>query len=949
MSTRTRSKKAVSARFFTWLLCACFLFTSFAASSNAESVSLADAIDAEFSDSLRTEYVLSASDHTADSWAVYTDAIAQAIYTEQMPDASAEQQQQAIAAIESARSALVFAAQADLDSAIADADAKDERFYTPQSWAAFSSALAQAYAMPQTSNLEVSAKASAINAAASLLVVMHHSVTFDSQGGSTLAGALVAHGEFLAVPQTPVKDGQTFYGWFTDPACTALWDFDASPVTGDMVLYAKWQADMKPMSQESYSFEQSLSSVPVPGGMRLFWNAAPGATHYQIYQSTSAAGKYKKLREVASLSYTASRLKANTQYFYKVRVSRMGSVKVSGDYTAVVSAKTPPVPPKKLNFRRWPEQLSLSWSPAPGASGYEVYVSDTKAGAYTQIADTGSTAFVHTGLSAGKIYYYKIRAYYTQGEEKVSGHFCGVKAARPKPPTPANVTAQTPAGGIMISWDAVPGASRYEIYRGTSANGKYRKVREVSTLSFTNTGLKAGTQYFYKVRVSRMGSVKVSGDYTAVVSAKTPPVPPKKLNFRRWPEQLSLSWSPAPGASGYEVYVSDTKAGAYTQIADTGSTAFVHTGLSAGKIYYYKIRAYYTQGEEKVSGHFCGVKAARPKPPTPANVTAQTPAGGIMISWDAVPGASRYEIYRGTSANGKYRKVREVSTLSFTNTGLKAGTQYFYKVRVSRMGSAKNAGDFSYAVTAKMPPAAPAKPKAVKGSTLLTLSWRAAKGAAGYEIESANTPLGSYSVIADTAGLNYLHTGLAENKTYYYRIRAYFVWNEERVYGKYTPVFCGTTDGPIVSNAVNGRVELIDWFAGGSKIFPRGQKAVVIDVDTGLSFDIWRLMGTNHADCEPLTKQDTATMKQINGGTWSHDRRAIWVKIGDRYFAASMYCLPHDTNYTKTNGMNGHFCIHFYKSFGHSKRKPCPIHQSMIQKAFASAHVLDAYLEIKTY
>jgi len=763
MSTPTRSEKAVSARFFAWLLCACFLFTGFAASSKAASGSLADAIDAEFSDPLRTEYILSASDHTADSWAVYTDAIAQAIYTEQMPDASAEQQQQAVAAIESAKSALVFTAQAALDSAIADADAKNESFYTPQSWATFSSALAEAYAMPQTSNHEVSAKASAINAAASLLVVMHHSVTFDSQGGSTLADTLVAHGGFLAVPQTPVKDGQTFAGWFTDQACSALWDFDAYSVTGDMVLYAKWQTTIPALTRESYSFEQSLLSVPVPGGMRLFWNAAPGATHYEIYQSASAAGKYKKLREVASLSYTAGRLKANTQYYYKVRVSRMGSV-------------------------------------------------------------------------------------------------------------------------------------------------------------------------------------KISGDYTAAVSAKTPPAPPKKLNFRRWPEQLSLSWSPAPGASGYEVYVSDTKAGAYTQIADTGSTAFVHTGLSAGKIYYYKIRAYYTQGEEKVSGHFCGVKAARPKPPTPANVTAQTPAGGIMISWDAVPGASRYEIYRGTSANGKYRKVREVSTLSFTNTGLKAGTQYFYKVRVSRTGSAKNAGDFSYAVTAKMPPAAPAKPKAVKGSTLLTLSWGAAKGAAGYEIESADTPLSSYSVIADTAGLNYLHTGLAENKTYYYRVRAYFVWNEERVYGKYTPVFCGTTDGPIISNAVNGKVELIDWFAGG-----RGQKAVVIDVDTGLSFDIWRLMGTNHADCEPLTKQDTATMKQINGGTWSHDRRAIWVKIGDRYFAASMYCMPHDTNYTKTNGMNGHFCIHFYKSYGHSTRKPCPIHQSMIQKAFTSAHVLDSYLELKTY
>ncbi|MDE7261702.1 MAG: InlB B-repeat-containing protein, partial [Oscillospiraceae bacterium] len=66
-----------------------------------------------------------------------------------------------------------------------------------------------------------------------------YTVTFDSQGGSTIAGQTVVGGGTAAKPADPTHTGYTFGGWFTDVACTMEWDFGTA-VTKDITLYAKW-------------------------------------------------------------------------------------------------------------------------------------------------------------------------------------------------------------------------------------------------------------------------------------------------------------------------------------------------------------------------------------------------------------------------------------------------------------------------------------------------------------------------------------------------------------------------------------------------------------------------------------------------------------------------------------------------------------------------------------
>lgn len=111
--------------------------------------------------------------------------------------------------------------------------------------------------------------------------------------------------------------------------------------------------------------------------------------------------------------------------------------------------------------------------------------------------------------------------------------------------------------------------------------------------------------------------------------------------------------------------------------------------------------------------------------------------------------------------------------------------------------------------------------------------------------------------------------------------------------------------------------------------------ARIIDVQSGLSFLVQRRGGSKHADAEPLTKQDTATMKQLYGGKWKWDRRPVIFEYQGRWIAASINGMPHGGERIRDNGFAGHFCIHFLGSKLHSSGLQDPVHQATVLKAAA--------------
>lgn len=138
---------------------------------------------------------------------------------------------------------------------------------------------------------------------------------------------------------------------------------------------------------------------------------------------------------------------------------------------------------------------------------------------------------------------------------------------------------------------------------------------------------------------------------------------------------------------------------------------------------------------------------------------------------------------------------------------------------------------------------------------------------------------------------------------------------------------------------INFKVEMLPWDQV-NEIIPDQSKFVIIDVESGLAFKVQRRAGTQHADVQPLTKQDTKVMKRIYHNQWSWKRRAIIVLMNHQMIAASMHGMPHGAGALQ-NGFPGHFCVHFSGSITHRLKNEDLAHKLMILKA---AGKIDEYM-----
>ena len=263
--------------------------------------------------------------------------------------------------------------------------------------------------------------------------------------------------------------------------------------------------------------------------------------------------------------------------------------------------------------------------------------------------------------------------------------------------TPKGVTALAQsASSITITWEPIAGAARYIVYRNSSSSGTYTYLSVTTSTSYTDTGLNASTAYYYKVaaedqagnNTSRLSAWAGATTWATGTATNTPTDVQASAASAT---TVTVSWSPVTGAITYYIYRATSLTGNYVQAGTSPNTSYTDVGLTTGATYYYKVSAVTSSGEgpQSAGGVAVTLKTALG---TPTNVRASAAsASSIALNWDAVSGATKYNVYSSIFSDGPYKWIGSVLTNSGTDTRLLAGTTYYYKV------SAENSsGEESY-------------------------------------------------------------------------------------------------------------------------------------------------------------------------------------------------------------------------------------------------------------
>ena len=260
---------------------------------------------------------------------------------------------------------------------------------------------------------------------------------------------------------------------------------------------------------------------------------------------------------------------------------------------------------------------------------------------------------------------------------------------------------------------------------------------------------------------------------------------------------LKITWNAIPGASSYEVWRGESEDGAFIQLGNASATSYTDTGLTPGTRYFYKVRSYNLIGSSMTpSGEFSTAASGVPANPTPAITKVESLSGtSLKLSWGKVAGASGYEIWRRTGTTGDYKLIKTTTALSFTNTYLKAGTCYYFKIRAyTLIGTDKIPSSGFSGAKAGVPLAKSAILSAAGVSrTQIKLTLKKVTGATGYQIFRSTTPGGTYKSIKLTTALTYTAGGMLHAKTYYFKVRPYKAFGTAKYYGPLSAYRAGRT------------------------------------------------------------------------------------------------------------------------------------------------------------
>ena len=179
---------------------------------------------------------------------------------------------------------------------------------------------------------------------------------------------------------------------------------------------------------------------------------------------------------------------------------------------------------------------------------------------------------------------------------------------------PSSLSVSNPTSeSLQLSWtDNSNNEDGFKIERRLSGSS-FSQIATVgaNVTSFTNTGLYFDTQYTYRVRAYKASTnSNYSNEASGTTSGQVSISAPSNLQVQDvTTTSISLSWTDnSDNESGFKIVRSSSENGTYSEVGTVGAntTTYTNSGLSSNTSYYYKVRAYNSQGNSGFSNSIMG-------------------------------------------------------------------------------------------------------------------------------------------------------------------------------------------------------------------------------------------------------------------------------------------------------------------------------------------------------
>ncbi len=341
--------------------------------------------------------------------------------------------------------------------------------------------------------------------------------------------------------------------------------------------------------------------------------------------------------------------------------------------------------------------VEVQWDAYLGAGASDVYyatwigntVADVQAGNAKKESAWGTDDML-SGLTKGAVYYVRVDAYANYSRTQLLASSDVIQVAT----SPSEVTGLTQTwattNSISMKWNAVAGATGYEVYR-YNGYSDYTKVATVSQTSATVSGLTASAEvpYFVCAVKTTTSGFYVQGQESSNVYMKTTPAKVSRVAMTYYWDSLrecKYEWTYDSNADGYQYEVKKAN-GKKTYFSGTTTSSYTYAKpFPRGVFIKARARAYITVGNQRIYGAWSSYSysAANKK------VTAKRSSNGkkIALKWKKISGASGYSVYISTKSGSGFKKVKTLSSkktkYTITKCGkkkLKKGKTYYVQLR----------------------------------------------------------------------------------------------------------------------------------------------------------------------------------------------------------------------------------------------------------------------------